>query len=348
METILSAQGRQQAFPIGEPSAIAAARRAACDLARELGFGETVTGRVAIVLTEAGTNILKYANRGEILLRKAYRFDGAAGIEILAIDAGPGMTHLTGSMKDGVSTAGSYGIGLGTMQRLADQFDIHTDPDRGTVICLCFWGAPDAALAMWCDVGVVCLPIATETRCGDAWAVGCDSQAMTLLLADGLGHGPLAAAASEAAAMLLTGDAGGSPARLLQNANQALQGARGAAVSVVRVDRQAGKLTFAGLGNVAACVRHRGQTQHLVPQDGIVGSAMRRLQEFSAPWSDAMLLVMYTDGLRSRWDFSDYPGLELLCPALVAAVLYRDCRRGSDDVTVLVCREQRGERLKVR
>ena len=335
METIFSAQGRQQAFPVGEPSAIAAARRAACDLARALGFNETVIGRVAIVVTEAGTNIVKYADRGEILLRKAYRFDGAAGIEILAIDAGPGIPRLAQSMLDGMSSAGSCGIGLGAMQRLADQFDIHTDLDKGTAICMSFWGAADASSASWCDVGVVCLPIAGETLCGDAWAVGCDSQAMTVVLADGVGHGMLAA-------MMLQTSA--KPANIMQSAHQTLPGSRGAAQGVVRLDSNAGSLAFAGTGNIAACVCGGGMIQHLVPRDGIAGSAMGNVHESSAAWSADMLLVMHSDGLKAGWNLDKYPGLALLYPALIAAVLCRDYKRGSDDVTVLVCREQREER----
>src|SRR6476619_7113832 len=144
METLVSAQGRLAVFHIGEPSEIATARRAACDLAKTLGFNETITGEVAIVITEAGTNITKYAGSGEILLRKAVRHDGAVGIEILAIDKGPGISHLARSMQDGHSTAGSYGIGLGTMERLADQLDIYTAAGQGTAICLSFWGKADA------------------------------------------------------------------------------------------------------------------------------------------------------------------------------------------------------------
>lgn len=167
METLLSAQGRQVAFHIGEPSEVATARRAACDLARTLGFNETITGEVAIVVTEAGTNITKYAGSGEILLRKAIRHDGAVGIEILALDKGPGIAHLSRSMQDGHSTAGGYGIDLGTMARLADQFDIYTAAGQGTVICLAFWCKSDAGFASGCDLGIGCLPLAGKPMAGD-------------------------------------------------------------------------------------------------------------------------------------------------------------------------------------
>lgn len=337
---MLSPQCRQNAFHIGEPSELAAARRGACALAVSLGFDETATGALAIAVTEAGTNIAKYASSGEILVRKAVRFDGAWGIEILAIDAGPGIASLAQSMRDGVSTSGTYGIGLGTMRRLADRFDIYTAPGQGTAICMTFWREPESGPALAYDIGVVCLPIASETVCGDAWAVRQDAQGIVALLADGLGHGPTAATASEAATMALANGGVRGAGSILRDAHQALQGTRGAAVGVARLDSAAGKASFAGVGNIAGCVLDRGATRHLVSHNGIVGSNMRKVQEFDNPWSAGMLMIMHSDGIKTRWDLDRYPGLETLHPALIAAVLYRDFKRGNDDVTVLVCRER--------
>jgi anti-sigma regulatory factor (Ser/Thr protein kinase) len=340
METLLSAQSRQAAFHIGEPSEIATVRRAACDLARTLGFNETITGEVAIVITEAGTNITKYAGSGEILLRKAVRHDGAVGMEILAIDKGPGISHLSRSMQDGHSTAGSYGIGLGTMERLADQFDIYTAAGQGTAISLSFWGKPDADFASGCDIGIVCLPLPGETMCGDAWSVRRESRQVTLLLADGLWHGPLAAIASEAACLTLVGSPG-TAGQIIHKAHQALQRTRGAAIGVACLDDGADDLTFAGVGNIAGCILDNGKTHHLISHNGIVGSNLRKVKEFASPWSAEALLIMHSDGIRTRWDLDRYAGLALLSPALIAAVLYRDFNRGNDDVTVLVCRQHR-------
>lgn len=199
MENLLSTQGRQARFHIGEPSEIATARRAACDLARTLGFSETVTGEVAIVVTEAGTNIHKYAGSGEILLRKAVRHDGAVGIEILALDQGPGIPHLAHCMQDGHTTGTSYGIGLGTMARLADKFDIYTATGQGTVICLSFWRKSEAGLATGCDIGIVHLPGAGGRPSGDAWRIRREADKATALPDDGPARGPLPAMASDAA-----------------------------------------------------------------------------------------------------------------------------------------------------
>jgi anti-sigma regulatory factor (Ser/Thr protein kinase) len=337
-ETILSAQGRQTVFHIGEPSEVAAARRAACNLAKSLGFNETVTAEIAIAVTEAGTNIAKYAGTGEILLRKAVRYDGAVGVEILALDQGPGIPQLSQSMKDGNSSGGSYGIGLGTMQRLADQFDIYTAVGQGTVICLTFWSKPDDCFASWLDIGMICLPTAGETMCGDAWGVRRHGEKITVLLADGLGHGPFAASASEAASLMLVDHPDSTAAEMLRHAHLGLQETRGAAVGVACIHGNLAMATFAGVGNIAGRILQDGKSHHLISHNGIVGSNLRKVQEFISPWSSDSLLIMHSDGLKTRWDIDQYPGLAQLYPALIAAVLYRDFNRANDDTTVLVCR----------
>jgi hypothetical protein len=63
-----------------------------------------------------------------------------------------------------------------------------------------------------------------------------------------------------------------------------------------------------------------------------------KLQQFQYDLLEGDLLLMHSDGLTSRWKLADYPGLSHRVPALIAAVLYRDFKRGRDDATVLVAR----------
>jgi hypothetical protein len=69
-----------------------------------------------------------------------------------------------------------------------------------------------------------------------------------------------------------------------------------------------------------------------------VGHECRKIQTFSYPWSEVSVLVLYSDGLQTRWTLDRYPSLASRDPALVAAVLYRDFARGRDDVTVVAGR----------
>lgn len=345
METLLTASRTEQCVAVSETVDVAAARRAAADLARRLDFGQDPAARLALVVTEAATNILKHAGHGEILLRSLTGRDAGRmavrGIEILAIDGGAGMHDAATAMADGNSTAGTYGVGLGAIRRQSDRFDLYTWPERGTVLRAVVWASPGAHEPWQC--GLVCLPLAGEQECGDAgWAAAIDDGVL-LMLIDGLGHGEAAAEAADTAVQTLAALAASSPGMppptLAMHLHAALQRTRGAAVAIARIDAHAGQLQFAGVGNIACCTSLDGQRRHLVSINGIVGHNLRKVQAFDTAWQDEMVLILHSDGLTSRWSLDPYPGLEQAHPALIAAVLYRDCYRGRDDVSVMVLRQ---------
>lgn len=331
--------GRQTSFHIGESSEIASARRAGNELARTLGFDEVRTGQVAIVITEAGTNIVKHALRGEILLR-AVTADDRRGIEILAIDRGPGMANVPQVMEDGHSTAGSYGVGLGAIGRLTQEFDIYSVPGQGTVMMMVLWDDGIGPRTSDWQLGAVCLPMAGEDACGDAFQIGEGKEHILLCAADGLGHGPDAAAASDPAVALATSCADMGAAQVTEKAHDALRGTRGAAMGVASIDPARGVLEFVGVGNLAGCIFHDDARRHLMSHNGIVGSNMRKVQAFAHEWGAGATLIIHSDGIATRWDINAYQGLMFRHPALIAAVLYRDFARQRDDAMVVVLRQR--------
>lgn len=342
MENVLTASRTEEAVAIGEAADVAAARRAGTDLARRHAFPPAVADRLALVITEAATNILKHAGRGEILLRtiRGRSASGAQrGIEMLAIDGGAGIADASHAMVDGHSTAGTYGVGLGAIKRQSHSFDVFSLPDNGTVLRAVLWESASMVAEDW-QCGLVCTPLPGEQRCGDAgWASAADDVAVTMI-SDGLGHGDAASDASETALGLISGMAFAlPPADLMLRMHAALQKTRGAAVAIARIDHGSGTLLFAGVGNIAACTVLAAQRRHLVSHNGIVGHNLRKVHQFDSPWQDGMLLILHSDGLASRWSLEDYPGLEQAHPAIIAAVLYRDFYRGRDDVSVLVIRK---------
>lgn len=343
MEVILGSMSRQVCVPVSEQSAAAAARRAGGELARAQGLDETTSGRLANVIMEAGTNIVKYGRDGEILLRPL-AWGNARGVEVIAIDRGPGMADLGASMHNGTSSSGTYGLGLGAMQRMADEFDIYSAPDRGTVVWMTVWSDKAAASAQPWQLGVVCQPMPGETVPGDSWCACLEGSVAGVLVADGLGHGLAAASASEAAAEVLASHPQNSPGNLLEDMHAALHGTRGAAVAVTQIDATIEQASFAGIGNIAGCIieQHDGPRRQLVSHNGIVGSNVRKVQEFQQPWPDGATLLLHSDGLGTRWLLEQYQGLAVCHPAVIAAMLYRDFSRRRDDVTVLVLRANRG------
>ena len=319
---------------IAEQSQVGEARRLAQVLARGHGFDEGDAGRVGIAVTEAGTNMVKHGGGGQMLLRA-----GAAGVGLIALDKGPGMANVTHAMRDGYSTAGTPGTGLGAIARQASAFDIYSAPGLGTAVVAVFRARGGRDDENGLRVGGVAVPMRGEEECGDGWAFVRQNSRALLLVADGLGHGPLAAAASQKAVETLRNRAGEPISAILARMHEALRPTRGAAVGLAEIDRGGGRLTFAGVGNIAASIVADGRFRSVVSHHGTVGHDVRKIQEFAYPWPAGAALVMHSDGLTSKWGFEGYPGLLQRDPALVAAVLYRDFQRGNDDTTVVVVRE---------
>jgi len=325
---------------VREISAVAEARREVTGLARRVGFDASEIGRVALVVTEAATNLVKHTPQGQVLAR-AFDRDGVAAIEVLALDQGPGITNIGESLRDGYSTAGSPGTGLGAIKRLSDEFDIYSTTGKGSALFAQLWSRRPASgnRPAPLEIGAVCVAQPGEVACGDAWAVEWRGGHCVILVVDGLGHGADAAAASMAAVNALRTHPQLAPAAMIEFAHGALRGTRGAALAVADLDL-VGEVRYAGVGNIAGVALAPGVARHMVSYSGIVGHEARKIQEFVYPWSQDTVLVMHSDGLSTHWNLDQYPGLASRHPSLIAGVLYRDFTRGRDDVAVVVAKKR--------
>jgi anti-sigma regulatory factor (Ser/Thr protein kinase) len=330
----------QVRLAVTDRSEVGAARRMAMELSGSIGLDETQAGKVGLCVTEAATNIIKHAGSGQIVLR-ALEADGAAGLEILALDRGPGIANLQASLRDGVSTAGSCGTGLGALARLSNVFDAYAPLGRGSAMRMEIWSRPPRA-STEIQLGAVCLAKTGETIPGDGWGVESAGGRHTILVADGLGHGPEAAKAAYAALRVLRSRPEEEPGQIIDACHRALAATRGAAVAVCRIAPGRGAGSFAGVGNISARVEAGEARRQLASHNGTVGHNVRRVQQFEFPWARDALLILHSDGLATRWNLSEYPGLASRHPGLIAGVLYRDHERGRDDVTVLVVRSGAG------
>lgn len=162
---------------------LTAARGAATRLARRTGLSEHRSAEVALAVSEAAANLTSHAVAGAILLRLV-RTAQHAGVEFLAIDNGPGIADMARAMHDGRSTAGTLGIGLGMIARLADTFDLHSLPGQGTVLLARFWPRDASSRSARSDgvrtyslVEGVTRPLSGERECGDGWAARFENDA---------------------------------------------------------------------------------------------------------------------------------------------------------------------------
>lgn len=317
---------------LADESGVGEARRAARSAARELGFGQVETEQAAIVAAEASRNAVVHGRDGVLLLTTSA--DGAA-LDLLALDRGPGIADVRRALEDGYSTRRTAGQGLGAIARMATVFDIYSAPEKGTALFARMGAAPPGDHL---EVGAVCVALASEPECGDAWAVQRSAGRLAVLLADGLGHGPMAARASRAAVASFRKSAGLSAPLLVERLHAALRPTRGAAIAVAEEAEGGAHMHYAGIGNISGVLAGSPHVRKMVSLPGTAGHQARTIRGFVYDWPLDTLLVMHSDGLTTRWDLSDYPGLAQRHPALVAGVLYRDFARGRDDATVVVVR----------
>jgi len=334
---------------VNDQSQVGEARRQAALLAGKIGLDEETSGRLSIVITEAGRNLYLHGGGGEIILNSLAP-GKQAFVELLAIDRGRGMQDVEKCMRDGYSTAGTPGTGMGAIARMADRFDVHSASGTGTVLMARFFSRRNHRRHDHdpFEFSASSVPYPGEKACGDAWAARSSSHSETFLLVDGLGHGEYAEIAAREAVRIFhqchgdhyNGDHhhGAKPSEIIGLMHSALRSTRGAAVAIARIEPLQQRVVFAGIGNISALILVDDVSRNMVSLNGIVGHQIHKVQEFSYPWTAHSLLVMHSDGLNTRWDLKSYLGLSQRSPGVIGGVLYRDFQRHRDDTTVLVAR----------
>lgn len=93
---------------------------------------------LAAAISEVARNIVTYAGKGEIILRTE-EASSRRGITVIARDHGPGIEDIELALQDGYSTSGGFGLGLPGVRRLVDEFEIASEPGKGTTVTLTKW-----------------------------------------------------------------------------------------------------------------------------------------------------------------------------------------------------------------
>lgn len=319
-----------KSIPITDRSSVGEARREAISAAHALGFDTSRRSNIGIVATEAANNILLHAQRGEFLICPGKTTD-ACWLDLIALDSGPGISDIGRAMEDGYSTIGTPGQGLGAIKRLSDASSLYSVPGKGTA----YWsrfetGTPPHA-------SVISIPVRGETVPGDSYFVHRGAGRSVYMMVDGLGHGPGATEAADAAVASTQKSLHCGPAEILVRAHDAMKRTRGAAMAVAIVDEERWTLTYAGVGNISAMLASGSSYKSMASQNGTVGAILPRLvQEYIYPVGSNATLVMFSDGLTTKTNPTSYAGFQNRHPMLLAGLLYRDFGRPRDDSTVMV------------
>ena len=319
---------------VEDASAIGACRSAGVALATRLRFPAPRVDEIALAVTEAASNLHKHAREGSLLVRIGRDAD-PPGIELVTIDAGPGLRDAGAALRDGHSTAGTLGIGLGTIRRLADFYELYSVPSHGTVLVGRFWPARRQVTIRYAGLT---RPMSGEAECGDNFGAATTGTTaagtVTGVLCDGLGHGPLAAAAAAAAIAAVLEDTTPGPAALVERAHSRMGHTRGGAIGIVQVTGTT--VLFAGLGNVTATILADGSRKGMLSVPGIAGHQARAIRQFDYVAGPGAAVILHSDGLSSRWEVGALPGLAGRDPLVIAAALLAEAGTRRDDASILV------------
>jgi anti-sigma regulatory factor (Ser/Thr protein kinase)/serine/threonine protein phosphatase PrpC len=345
---------------IKDEAHVGTARRVVHRFASGLGFAEKALAEIDIVVQEIGMNAAQYTTDGG-WLHYTTMLGSKLGLELFYWDTGPGIYELDRALRDGVSTSGSLGTGLGAIRRLTDEFDVYSTlrvtsrlslaqrrTTHGTAILArkLVGGARDETTN---DdearddnearrFGVWSRPHPGEEMNGDAYFIRTRKRSTLVAVIDGLGHGEGAKEAADVALDSLGDWQGGPLDEVLHAAHNALRSTRGAVIGAAIIDEARARFHFAGVGNIS--VRVFNAPEHISPisTNGTLGARLGNLRVWSYKWSAGATLVMASDGLSASWDIASYPGLLERSPQLLAGILMRDYQRDADDATVLVAR----------
>ncbi|MFD2932876.1 ATP-binding SpoIIE family protein phosphatase [Spirosoma flavum] len=307
-------------------------------LATRLRFSEKKLSELDIIVAELLSNLVKYAIDGELLVKPIHDTDNAS-LELISVDSGPGMSEPNRMMVDGVSTGGSLGQGLGAIQRLADEFQLYSHPGRGTVMLVRLHQKikPPITIPARADIRCICVPKTGETACGDAYFSKLTNSSLTVFLGDGLGHGVLAQDAVDQAIQALGRVIDRSPASLLAAVHEACTGTRGLVGTCAVFDFTSRKWKLCGVGNIVAKLSGSLGIKGYISQNGILGNVLpRTLLDVELPYERNQVLIMTSDGLQARWNPARYPSIGNYDPSVLAAIIYKECARHADDMSVLV------------
>lgn len=326
-------------FIITENSQVGQLRREISMMAARVGFNETRKGEVAIIVSEIGTNLIKHTPQGGEVLVKTFPHKNNPGLEIISIDDGPGMSYASFMIQNGISTSGTLGTGLGAIKRLSHEFDLYSKKDQGTILLSRIWQYEKSQRTLKkFEIGAICVPKPDETECGDLYCYEYVDHKLLILAVDGLGHGPLAAEAAQRAVEIFQKNLRLSIDNIIFNIHQGLKSTRGAALILVCLDPEIKTITYAGVGNLCGKLITKDGYKGFVSHNGTVGYEPIKIKSYETSWSSSDIIILNSDGIKTNITLPNLDQITNHTCTTIAALIYKENKRGNDDATVLVLR----------
>ena len=314
-----------------------------------MAFGPADVTMIATVLSELGRNILKYGGGRGHLLVSWIEDEADSAVEIQAIDRGPGIGDVKAALRDHFSTGGTLGLGLPGAARIMDTLEIESQPGQGTVVTARKWtkshGKPGQNGAFGrVEVGTYVRPCIGETLSGDAAFMQPANDGVFIVVIDALGHGPhahqVASRLNRIVSEWLKRTDAPRPEGALSVLHEAARGTRGAVAAVAWLDAQTLQGSVAGVGNIR-CRLVGSVARSIVFAEGVLGARMRSPMSTPLSLQAADVLLLFSDGVKNRWNALEYPSLGLDPSATAALNIVRRFGKGTDDASCAVMRCKR-------
>ena len=332
------------------------------------GASATERSFVATIVSELGSNIVKYARRGTLCVSRRER-DGDVDVEILAEDDGPGIADVERAMRDHFSTGGTLGLGLPGVRRMVDRFELTSEPGRGTtvfvrkrVVSAQASAAADATAELRSFLPREGPRPSASVRAPklvageDHWEIGarlrrCEGHAVSgdralslrceggllLGIVDGSGHGPAADALASRLEEVFMHEGSGDLSQLMLRFDETLRGTNGAAAALAFVDEPSGAFRYLGVGNTRAA-QIGSRSWRGVSRDGVLGGRAPRHALQTGTLEGGDLLILWTDGLPEAGCTSLARAVSYRPVSEIAATLIEQLARPYDDAACLVLR----------
>lgn len=326
-------------YKIDDRSLIAFIKREIHNLALQLGFTPHRAAETDIIVAELTSNLMKFANGGELLYRA--NFNGEHNeIEIYCLDKGIGFDNVAKIMNDGYSSSNTLGHGLGSIKRLSNDFQIYSMKNWGCVQYVKICEKPELeipSLKNGLNPTTIAVNYPGEKLCGDGYYIKHYSKGFQIFVGDGLGHGESANEAVEAAIKAFKQSLKTDPTTILRDIHLKVKKTRGLVATIASVDYKSEVWNVCGIGNINTRIFNGLENKTYTPYNGIIGHNIpRTLNNTVVPYKKHQIIIMHSDGLRTRWSLNDLNSIFKQSPGIIAAAIYKENVRGTDDATILV------------
>lgn len=302
------------------------------------GFSAQKVGEVDIVVAELTSNLVKHADHGGEVIFRLIPDKEDKIFEIFCIDQGPGTNNIQEKLVDGISSTNTLGQGLGAIKRLTDFFQIYSMNAWGTITyCRKHLTTPAAVIKRPIIIKVIQQPIRNEKVCGDGYSIIEKKDETRIFVGDGLGHGPHALEAVQEAIAAFKECNSELPSDILRYIHERVRKTRGLVGTIAILDHSRKKWIIGGIGNISTRIIQGIEYKNYTPHNGIIGlNIPNTMNNHEIEAEKFQSIVMTSDGIQNKWNLLKYHGILKYDPAILAAAIFKDFGRKTDDMTVLI------------